>query len=190
MFKTLIKRMQIEKTNNAKQKIVVVVKKVVVVSSKIIIFSKIVVSSNVVVSSTIVVFSKIVVAVTKFVDQQKFVDSKIDEFILKKLRIDINFQLTSNDIIYHIEININRSYIFNVVKKKIFQLTHDENQHIEIHKSYKQIFNILYIFRLSRKFSFYIKNCFNHKFRNKLNKKIKRDIERYIQILQTRNNYN
>ena len=111
MFKTLIKRVQIEKTNNAKQKVVVVVEKIVVVFSKIIAFS------NVVVFSTIIVFSKIVVAASKFIDQQKFVDSKIDEFILKKFRIDINFQLISNNIIYYVETNINCLCIFNVVKK-------------------------------------------------------------------------
>ena len=121
MFKALIKRVQIKKTNNAKQKIVVVVEKIVVTFLKVI---EIVISSNVVVFSAIVVFSKVVVAAAKFVDQQKFidqqklVDSKIDKFIFKKFRIDINFQLTSNNIIYYIKANINRLCIFNVIKKK------------------------------------------------------------------------
>ena len=114
MFKTLIKRVQIEKTNNAKQKIVVVVEKVVVVS-------KIIVFSNIVVFSTIVVFLIVVVVASKFINQQKLVvDSKIDEFIFKKLRIDINFQLISKDIIYYIKLNINRLCILNIVKKKYF----------------------------------------------------------------------
>ena len=124
MFKVLIKRVQVEKKNNAKQKIVVVVVVVekVFVFSEVIVFSEIIVFLNVVVAANVVVFSSNVVVESKFVDQQRsfIVESKIDEFILKKFRIDIDFQLISDDIIYHFETDVNRSCIFKSIKKKNF----------------------------------------------------------------------
>ena len=161
MLKALAKRVQIKEADNAKQKVAAAAEEVAAALSEAI------VSSDIVVSSAIVAPPEAAAAVAEFVDQQRFadqqrlVDSETDEPIFKKLRTDINFQLASNDIIYHIEANISRSCISSVIKKKIFQLTHNENQHAEIHKNYERIADILYISRLSRKLRRYIEHCFN-----------------------------
>ena len=157
MFKALVKRVQVEEENNAKQKVVVVV------VEKVFVFSEVIVFSNVVVAVDVVVFSSVVVVGSKSVDQQRFsiVESEVDEFISKKLRIGINFQLISDEIIYHLEADASRSCIFKSIEKEVFQLAHDENQHAEIHRSYERISSILYISRLSRKLRRYIEHCFS-----------------------------
>ena len=52
-------------------------------------------------------------------------------------------------------------HIVVVEKKNIFQLVHDANAHVEIHRNYNRIINIVFIFKLSEKLRRYIKHCFN-----------------------------
>ena len=89
-------------------------------------------------------------------------DDEVNERILKKLKIDINFELTSNDIIHHVNTKAHRLCISKIVEKKIFRLIHDENHYFEIHRYYEKIFNTFYISRLFRKLRRYIKHCFNY----------------------------
>ena len=91
------------------------------------------------------------------VNEQKNDDTK---FISKKFKTKINFAINTNDIIYHVDIDSRRSCIFITIKRKIFRLIHDQNQHSKIHWCYDKIFNTLYIFRFSRKIKKYIEHCF------------------------------
>ena len=90
------------------------------------------------------------------VDDQKNENTKS---ISKKLRTEINFALNTNDIIYHVDFDTRRSCISVAMKREIFRLAHDENQHSEIHRCYDRIINTMYIFRLSRKIRRYIEHC-------------------------------
>ena len=84
-----------------------------------------------------------------------------DEFVFKKLRIDVDFELTYDDIIYYMNIDVRRSCIFMTTKRKIFQLAHDENQHVDVYRCYDRIINSIYVSRLSRKIRQYIEHCFS-----------------------------
>ena len=84
MFKSLIKRIAIEKTNLIIQKKTAIVVVVVVVDENI-------------------------------VDE-----NEVNKRIFKKLKIDINFELTSNDIIHYMNTKVRRSCISKIVKKKYF----------------------------------------------------------------------
>ena len=79
----------------------------------------------------------------------------------RKLYIDIDFELTKNDLIYYTEEDIRRLCISSSLKKDIFQLIHDADTHAEIHRSYSRIVNIVFIFRLFEKLRRYIKHCFS-----------------------------
>ena len=60
--------------------------------------------------------------------KKKFIvdaDENADEFVSKKFRIDVNFELLSNDLIYYVEDNIHRLCIFNSIKIKIYHLIYD-----------------------------------------------------------------
>ena len=91
------------------------------------------------------------------------VEKKI-EYVLKKLRIDVDFELTSDELIYNINTNVRRLCIFVVVKQKIYNLIHDDVVHADIHRCYNRITNILYISRLIKKIRNYVKHCFNCQF--------------------------
>ena len=90
------------------------------------------------------------------VDDQKNENTKS---ISKKLKTEINFALNTNDIIYHVDLDTRRSCIFVAMKREIFRLTHDENQHSKVHRCYDRIINTMYIFRFSRKIKRYIEHC-------------------------------
>ena len=90
------------------------------------------------------------------VDDQKDENTKL---ISKKLRTEINFALNTNDIIYHVDLETRRSCISVAVKREIFRLVHDKNQHSEVHRCYDRIVNTMYISRLSRKIKKYIEHC-------------------------------
>ena len=90
------------------------------------------------------------------VDDQKNENTKS---ISKKLKTEINFALNTNDIIYHVDLDTRRSCISVAMKREIFRLTHDENQHSEVHRCYDRIVNTMYILRFSRKIRKYIEHC-------------------------------
>ena len=96
----------------------------------------------------------------------KFLDNETKfEMLFKKLRkfrIDIDFELSLNDLIYYIDFEYRRLCISNVMKKKIFKLICDNNTYTSIHKYYNRLMKTLFISRLSRKIRRYIKyysNC-------------------------------
>ena len=80
---------------------------------------------------------------------------------LRKFRIDIDFELTSNDLIYYIDFENRRLCISNFMKKKVFNLIYDDNTYANIYKCYNQLAKTLFISRLSRKIRRYIKYCSN-----------------------------
>ena len=90
------------------------------------------------------------------VDDQKDENTKS---ISKKLKTGINFALNTNDIIYHVDLDTRRSCISVAVKREIFRLAHDENQHSGVHRCYDRIASTMYILRLSRKIRRYIEYC-------------------------------
>ena len=89
------------------------------------------------------------------------VNANENEFISKKFRIDVDFELSFDDLIYYIENDIRRLCIFNSIKIKIFRLIHDVNAYADVHRSFNKILNTLYIFRLFKKIRRYVKHCFN-----------------------------
>ena len=98
-------------------------------------------------------------------NSKKFIDVKTKfEMLFKRLRkfrIDIDFELISNDLIYYIDFENRRLCISNVMKKKVFKLMHDDNAHTSIHKCYNRLMKTLFIFRLSKKIRRYIEYCSN-----------------------------
>ena len=84
-----------------------------------------------------------------------------DISILKKLRIEVDFELNSNDFMYNISIEVKRLCISLTVKQKVYRLIHDDAAHADIHRCYNRLAEILYISRLSRKLRRYIKHCSN-----------------------------
>ena len=81
---------------------------------------------------------------------------------LRKFRIDIDFELSSNNLIYYIEFEYRRLCISNIMKKKVFKLIYDDNTYTSIHKYYNQLMKTLFISRLARKIRHYIKYCSNY----------------------------
>ena len=61
-----------------------------------------------------------VIVVVVVVDENIVDENKISKRIFKKLKININFELASNDIIHHISTNARRSCISKIVEKKYF----------------------------------------------------------------------
>ena len=80
--------------------------------------------------------------------------------VSKKFRIDVNFEL-NNDFIYYVDEEIRRLCLFIAVEKKIFRLIHDENIHINIHRCFNRIIDIIYIFKLNKKIRRYIQYYFD-----------------------------
>ena len=97
-----------------------------------------------------------------FISSKKFaVDADEDESVSKKFRIDVDFELSFDDLIYYIENDIRRLCIFNSIEIKIFRLIHDVNAYADVHRSFNKITNTLYIFRLFKKIRRYVKHCFS-----------------------------
>ena len=102
-------------------------------------------------------------ATTKIVKNNSNDVSEVNDdiSIFKKLRIEINFELNSNDFIYNISIEVKRLCISLTVKSKVYRLIHDDAVHVDIHWCYNCLIEILYISRLFRKLKRYIEHCFN-----------------------------
>ena len=84
------------------------------------------------------------------------------KFKRKKIYIDVQFNL-KNDFIYHID-ERRRLCISISCKKKIFRIIHDNNHHVDRHRFYQFIFDVLYVSRLFKKFRRYLKHCFQCQF--------------------------
>ena len=74
-------------------------------------------------------------ATTKIVKNNSNDVSEVNDdiSIFKKLRIEINFELNSNDFIYNISIEVKRLCISLTVKSKVYRLIHDDAVHVDIH---------------------------------------------------------
>ena len=95
----------------------------------------------------------------KFLDNETKFETLFKK--LRKFRINIDFELSSNDLIYYIDIKYRRLYISNIMKKKVFKLIYDDNTYTSIYKYYNWLMKTLFISRLSRKIRRYIKHCSN-----------------------------
>ena len=77
----------------------------------------------------------------------------------KSVRIEIDFKIV-DDFIYYIGINDrDRLCIPKFLKEEIFRQTHDENHYAEAHQCYNRISEILFIFKLLKKFRAYTEHC-------------------------------
>lgn len=70
----------------------------------------------------------------------------------------INFQLI-DDLIYHIKEGTARLCIPANCIQDIFQLAHDQNAHAGHHRAYARLVDLVYIRKLSRQLTTYIKHC-------------------------------
>ena len=70
----------------------------------------------------------------KFLDNETKFETLFKK--LRKFRINIDFELSSNDLIYYIDIKYRRLYISNIMKKKVFKLIYDDNTYTSIYKYY------------------------------------------------------
>ena len=85
--------------------------------------------------------------------------------------MNIRFKLR-NELIYYTNFNDGRErlYIFNALKREIFELIHDRQHYEEFHKTYDRIINFVYMRHLSKHLRAYI----NHYSKCELNQ-TKRD---------------
>lgn len=75
-------------------------------------------------------------------------------------REDLRFKLRDELIYYINELNEReRLCISKAMRKKIFQLTHDEQSHEEFHRTYDRLIASMYIRKLSRRLQKYIRYC-------------------------------
>ena len=122
------------------------------------------------VSSAIIVLKQFFISIEFFVSTIEFIivvvsTSSINEslsqnvtFKIKKIVTDIDFQL-HDELIYHVKKNIFRLCIFNNCKQNVFKLIHDDCFHAEHHRVYVRLINVVYVHKLSKKFTIYIRHC-------------------------------
>ena len=91
---------------------------------------------------------------------KKFNENEAKKRVLKKFRIDVNFEL-NNEFIYYIDEEARRLCLLIAIKEKIFRLIHDENAHARIYKCFDRVVEIFYVFKLFKKIRRYIEHCFN-----------------------------
>lgn len=88
----------------------------------------------------------------------------ISKNLLQISRIDIDFQLI-DDLIYHIhenndyDIDESRLCISKNCQKEIFKIAHDDNAHVDHHRVYRRLIEIVYMFDMSRKLCLYLRHC-------------------------------
>ena len=123
-----------------------------------------------VVSSAIIVLKQFFISIEFFVSTIEFITavvftSAINEnlsqnviFKVKKIVTDIDFQLR-DELIYHIKKNIFKLCIFKNCEQKIFKLIHDDCFHVDHHRAYARLIEIVYVHKLFRKFITYIRHC-------------------------------
>ena len=91
---------------------------------------------------------------TRFEESSKSFQHENDRLV----KTEIDFEL-KDDLLYHKINNKLRLCISKVLKKDIFKLTHDDNQHAELIRFYARIVESLYILKLFRKLRAYITHC-------------------------------
>ena len=77
---------------------------------------------------------------------------------VKKTFSDIFFE-TRDELIYHNDNDHLQLCVSQSLKKKVFRLIHNQNQHLKVNRLYHRLTNIFYIFRLYRKIRAYIIHC-------------------------------
>lgn len=82
-----------------------------------------------------------------------------NEIVLKKFRIDIEFELRGELVYYFDESNVLRLCISRLVKEKIFRAIHDDNHHFNYHRCLARIADTLFILDLLKKIRTYVENC-------------------------------
>ena len=79
-------------------------------------------------------------------------------------RTKINFQLI-DDLIYYIqkfhEKNVEQSkfYVSKNCQRDVFQMTHDDNFHVDYHRTYRKLMKTIYISIILRKLRLYLRHC-------------------------------
>ena len=97
---------------------------------------------------------------TNIIDMLKKLNEQNQKVIsnVKKTFSDIFFE-TRDKLIYHNDNDRLRLCVSQLLKKKVFRLTYDQNQHLKINRSYHWLTDILYISRLYRKIRAYVIHC-------------------------------
>ena len=112
-------------------------------------------------SSIIIVLKKFFESIKVIVTSIVFI-STIDENLsiskIKKIVTDIDFKLR-DDLIYHVKKNIFRLCIFKNCEQKVFKLIHDDCFHAEHHRVYARLIESIYIHKLFKKLTIYIRHC-------------------------------
>ena len=121
-------------------------------------------------SSTIIVLKQSFISIEFFVSTIEFIivvvsTSTINESLsqnvilkIKKIATDIDFQL-HDELIYHVKKDIFRLCILSNCEQNVFKLTHDDCFHAEHHRVYARLINVVYVHKLFRKFTIYIRHC-------------------------------
>ena len=122
------------------------------------------------VSSAIIVLKQFFISIEFFVSTIEFIivvvfTSTISEslsqnviFKIKKIVTDIDFQL-HDELIYHVKKNIFKLCIFSNCEQNVFKLIHDDCFHARHHRVYVRLINIVYVHKLFKKFTIYIRHC-------------------------------
>ena len=71
-------------------------------------------------------------------------------------RTSLNFELVDDELIYHVDESRRRLDISAAIEQEMFRIAHDEIHHVDIHRCYARIVDILYVSRLFRKLRKYI----------------------------------
>ena len=121
-------------------------------------------------SSTIIVLKQFFISIEFSASTIKFITvvvstSSINEnlsqnaiFKIKKIVTDIDFQL-HDELIYHVKKNIFKLCILSNCEQNVFKLTHDDCFHAEHHRAYARLINVVYVHKLFKKFTIYIRYC-------------------------------
>ena len=91
------------------------------------------------------------------VDSKEFFDVFVFESNSAYLTSEIDFQLI-NDLFYHVKKNYFKFCIFQNCVQEVLKLVHDDNFHANYHRVYARL-KIVYIRKLSRVLTLYIKHC-------------------------------
>ena len=103
-----------------------------------------------------------------FIDETLIIDKAINIFlkkffaiIFKKrklITIDVNFQLRDK-LMYYVKKNIFKLCIFNNCEKKVFKLIYNNCFHVDHHRVYVRLIKSIYIHKLFKKLTIYIRRC-------------------------------
>ena len=106
------------------------------------------------------VWEKIHHSLNEFNKRKLLNANELEKQVEKKSPANIQFWLSSEELIYFKKLNSNSWLcMLKALKKKIFEVAHDENYHCRFHWIYKSIASTLYMYKLSRWLKHYINHC-------------------------------